>query len=91
MTGYAIACTFHYQSFFAAITVGYVETAVNVSESDGVARLTVAISVPSEACPIEMLFFLLVNTLDETATATGLSYWSSHTHTHTYSHTHSPL
>ena len=54
--------------YFAAITVGYVETAVNVSESDGVAQLTVAISVPPGADPIETLFFLLVNTLDETAT-----------------------
>ena len=65
--------------YFAAITVGYVKTAVNVSESDGVAQLTVCISVPLGADPIETLFFLLVNTLDETATATGLSYWSSHT------------
>ena len=73
---------------FAAITVGYVETAVNVSESDGEAQLTVGISVPLGADPIETLFFLLVNTLDETATATGLSYWSSHTHTHTHTHTH---
>ena len=68
--------------YFAAITVGYVQTAVNVSESDGVATLTVGISVPLGADPIETLFFLLVNTLDETATATGLSYWSSHTHSH---------
>ena len=59
---------------FPAITVGYVQTAVNVSESDGVAQLTVAISVPPEEDQIEMLFFLLVNTLDETATARGLPY-----------------
>ena len=76
---------------FAEIMVGYAQSSESFLEGGGVARLTVAISVPSEACPIEMLFFLLVNTLDETATATGLSYWSSHTHTHTYSHTHSPL
>ena len=68
--------------YFTAITVGYVETAVNVSESDGVARLTVGISVPPRADPIETLFFLLVNTLDETATARGLPYWSAHTHSH---------
>ena len=68
--------------YFTAITVGYVQTAVNVYESDGVATLTVAISVPLGADPIETLFFLLVNTLDETATTTGLSYWSSHTHSH---------
>ena len=47
---------------FAAITVGYVETAMNVSESDGVAQLTVAISMPSEDVPIETSFSLLVNT-----------------------------
>ena len=69
---------------FAAITAGYVETAVNVSESNGVAQLTVAISVPPEVNQIETLFFLLVNTLDETATATGLPYRSAHTHTHTH-------
>ena len=69
---------------FTAITVGYVETAVNVSESDGVAQLTVGISVPPENISIETSFSLLVNTLDETATVTGMSYWSSHTHTHTH-------
>ena len=72
---------------FAAITMGYVKTAVNVSESDGVAQLTVAISVPPEENQIEMLFFLLVNTLDETATARGLPY-CTHTHAHTHTHTH---
>ena len=51
---------------FAAITVGYVETAMNVSESDGVAQLTVAILVPPEDVAIETSFSLLVNT------ATGL-------------------
>ena len=59
--------------YFTAITVGYVKTAVNVSESDGEAQLTVGISMPPEDVPIETLFFLLVNTLDVTATATGLS------------------
>ena len=63
--------------------MGYVETAVNISESDGVAQLTVGISVPPENISIETSFSLLVNTLDETATVTGMSYWSSHTHTHT--------
>ena len=48
--------------YFAAITVGYVETAVNVSESDGMAKLTVAISIPPKDVPIETSFSLLVNT-----------------------------
>ena len=48
--------------YFTAITVGYVETAVNVSESDEVARLTVAISVPPGRVPIETSFSLLANT-----------------------------
>ena len=52
--------------YFTAITVGYIQTAVNVSESDGMAQLTVAISVPPEADPIETSFSLFVNT------ATGL-------------------
>ena len=42
--------------------MGYVETAVNVSESDEVAQLNVAISVPPEDVPIETSFSLLVNT-----------------------------
>ena len=58
---------------FAEITVGYVQTAVSVPESAGVAQLTVAISRPSQAEPIETSFFLIVNTNDGTATAAGLS------------------
>ena len=53
------------------ITVGYVQTAVSILESAGVAQLTVAISVPPQAVPIETSFFLLVNTND--GTAAGLS------------------
>jgi len=49
------------------ITVGYVDTAVSVSESDGVAQLTVAISVPPQGDPIETSSTLLVNTFDGTA------------------------
>ena len=55
------------------ITVGYVETSVTVFENDGVATLTVAISMPSGADPIETSFYLLVNTMDGSATAAGLS------------------
>ena len=57
----------------AGITVGFVDTNVTVFESDGVATLTVAISVPPGADPIETSFFLLVNTVDGSATAAGLS------------------
>jgi len=49
------------------ITVGYVDTAVSVSVSAGVAELTVAISVPPQGDPIETYFILLVNTFDGTA------------------------
>ena len=55
------------------ITVGYVQTAVSVPESAGVAQLTVAISIPPQGDPIETSFFLLVYTNDGTATAAGLS------------------
>ena len=54
------------------ITVGYVQTVATVLESDGVAQLTVAISMPPGADPIETSFFLLVNTSD--GTATGLPW-----------------
>ena len=55
------------------ITVGYVETAVSVFESDGVVQLTVAISTTNPSITIESSFLLLVNTNDGTATAAGLS------------------
>ena len=47
--------------------MGYNQTAVNVSESDGEAQLTVAILMPPGADPIETYFYLIVNTLDGTA------------------------
>ena len=49
--------------------MGYNVTAVNVSESDGEATLTVAITVPTG--PIETSLSLIVNTID--GTATGLA------------------
>ena len=49
------------------IMVGYVQPSVNVSESDGVAQLTVNTSMPSGGVPNEMSIFLIVNTSDETA------------------------
>ena len=55
-------------SLYAEITVGYTVTDVTVLETDGVARLTVAITMPSEANLIDTSFFLLVNTFDGTAT-----------------------
>ena len=57
---------------FAEFVVDYVQPIVNVSESDGVARLTVAITMSTKADQIETSFFLLVNTLD--GTATGLEF-----------------
>ena len=51
--------------------MGYNVTAVNVSEIDGLDQMTVAISMPPGADPIETSFSLIVNTLD--GTATGLA------------------
>ena len=51
----------------AGITVGYIQTAVSVPESAGVAQLTVAISVSPQGDQIDTSFFLLVNTNDGTA------------------------
>ena len=53
-------------------------TDVNVSESDGEATLTVAITMPPGADPIETSFSLIVNTLDGTATGLALSLALSH-------------
>ena len=60
-------------SLSAVITVGYTVTNVTASESDVVARLTVAITMPSGAVPIETSFSLIVNTLDGTATGLTLN------------------
>ena len=60
-------------SLSAEITVGYTLTDVTVLETDGVARLTVTITMPSEADLIDTSFFLLVNTLDGTATGVQCS------------------
>ena len=54
-------------SLSAVITVGYTVTDVTVLESDGVATLTVAITMPLRGDPIETSFSLLVNTMDGTA------------------------
>ena len=51
--------------------MGYVNTSVTILESDGVAQLTVIISSPPGTVLIETSLFLLVSTLD--GTATGLS------------------
>ena len=53
--------------------MGYTVTNVTVSESDEVAALTVSITMPPEADPIEMSFSLIVNTLDGTATGVPCS------------------
>ena len=53
----------------------FIQAAVTVLESNGVAQLTVAITMPTRADPIELSFFLLVSTLD--GTATGLSWIKS--------------
>ena len=50
------------------IVVGSIETDVNVSESDGVAQLTVSISMPPSGVSIEAFFYLIMNTLNGTAT-----------------------
>ena len=55
-------------SLSAEITVGYILSDVTVLETDGIARLTVTITMPSEADLIDTSFFLLINTLDGTAT-----------------------
>ena len=60
------------------LTVGYANTAVSVLENEGVAQLTVAISMPPRTVPIETSFSLLINTVN--GAATGLSEdidWSS--------------
>ena len=54
--------------------MGYTLSDVTVLETDGVARLSVTITMPSEADLIDTSFFLLVNTLDGTATGVQWSW-----------------
>ena len=54
-------------SLSAEIIVGYTVTDMTVSESDGVAMLTVEITMPTGADPIQTSFSLLATTLDGTA------------------------
>ena len=48
--------------------MGYTLSDMTVLETDEITRLTVAITMPSEADLIDTSFFLLVNTLDGTVT-----------------------
>ena len=57
-----------YISLLTTTVVGYVWTAVTAFEHDGVAQLTVAVSVPSQTYEMEHRFSLFVNILDGTAT-----------------------
>ena len=79
-----ISVTMHNIVHSTVITMGYVDTAVSVFESAGVAELTVAISVPNASVTIETSFFLLVDTSDGSATAAGLysclNQFDVHTH-----------
>ena len=67
-----LAETCFFNLFTKEIAVGYVHTTVTVLESDRVAQLTVAISMPPEADSIQTSFFLAMTTLDQSAT--GLSW-----------------
>ena len=55
-------------SLTAVTAVGYVQTAVTIFECDGVAQLTVVVLALPQIYETEHTFFLLVNTLDGTAT-----------------------
>ena len=61
-------------SLSAEITVGYTLSDLTVLETDGVARLSATITMPSEADLIDTSFFLLVNTLDGTTTGVQWSW-----------------
>ena len=52
--------------------MGYIQVTVNVSESDRMAQLTVAISMPPGTVPMETSFYLLVNTIHESENLPGL-------------------
>ena len=63
-------CTFQYSilSLYTVIVVDYIHMNVTVLESDEVAQLTVAISMLARGVSIETPFYLIVNTLNGTAT-----------------------
>ena len=58
-----------YSSHLTVVVVGFVETLIEVNETDGQATLNVSISnpLPVPGFPLEIMFSLLVNSTDGSA------------------------
>ena len=58
-----------YTSHLTVVVVGFVETLIEVNETDGNATLNVSIShpLPVPGFPLEIMFSLLVNSTDGSA------------------------
>ena len=76
-----------YISLLPVTVVGFVQTAVTAFEHDGVAQLTVAVSVPSQTCRMEQYFSLCVNILDGNATGVWWGHFMYMCHLSVYAHT----
>ena len=66
---YKYACSFHH----VVIVVGFVDTLVEVNETDGQATLNVSIShpLPVPGLPLQIMFELHVDSMDDTAGRDG--------------------
>ena len=64
-------------SHLTVVVVGFVETLVEVNETDGQATLNVSISSPASnpALAFEIMFSLNVNSMDGSAGRDGISWY----------------
>ena len=61
-----------YCSHLTVVVVGFVETLVEVNETDGNATLNVSISMPRPEGAIRIMFSLRVNSIDVSAGTDGI-------------------
>ena len=60
-------------SHLVVVVVGFVETLVEVNETDGQATLNVSVTMPQPMPGFQLMFELLVNSVDDSAGRDGIS------------------
>ena len=61
-----------YSSHLIVVVVGFVDTLIEVNETDGQATLNVSISYPLPITGLEIMFSLRVNSMDDSAGRDGI-------------------
>ena len=62
-----------YSSHLIVVVVGFVDTLVEVNETDGQATLNVSVTMPQPMLGFQLMFELLVNSVDDSAGRDGIS------------------